>query len=195
MADNSQIIPPPIAGGLGPNSSPSGRPQGIDYRQLSEPAQGVPSFALGRDAEGIGREAQELGNVFREFEDTAASVGNKFAAQAGAKAGAAAGAAGNGKPLTGLQSITAYGAAYDSAVHQTYITQSQLSLENSLTGLEQAHTGDPVGFQAAAGKVAQAAIEKADPLYQPELTQWANARIMAGTNRQRDQATNDARNE
>lgn len=192
--DDSQIIPPPPAGGLGPNSAPSGKPAGIDYRQLQRPVEPIAPWALGRDGEHVGAEAQELGRVFSEFENASSSVADHFATVAGQQAGAKAGAAGNGAPKSGLASITAFGQAYDAAVHQTYITHSQLALENQLSTIESNSTGDPLSFQKQAGTAVASALKQMPPLYQPEMTLWAQARIQAGVNRQRDQALSDARN-
>ena len=191
MADQI-IVPPPANGGTG--SVQAGAVRAPDYRQLQQPEQGVPSWALGRDAEGIGHEAQALGQLFRQFEDTSAAVGDKIAFQSGQQAGAKAGAGGSGTPKSGLAALTSYGQGYDAAVHAAYSIESQQSLEDSMTRLEQQHIGDPGGFGAAAGQVAQAAIKQMPPIYAPEMQLWANARIQAGVNRQRNQAITDAKN-
>lgn len=195
MADD--LIPPQIVNGGGGSIS-AGGVRAPDYRQLQNPAE-VDVRGLDRAATASGdaaaARAAALGNAFREFEGVGISYLHDQAAQAGRQAGAAAGAAGNGTPKTGLQAVTAYGQSYNAAVHATYITQSQLSLEQTLSNIEGETQGDPNTFHARATGVAEKAIQGMDPAYAPEMSVWALARIQAGVNRQKAQAATDAQNQ
>lgn len=195
---SNDFIPPQIRdGGAGPAPT-SGQVRAPDYRQIQQPAE-VDEYGFYRASREAGESAEgkarALSSIFNEFENASADIYNKVQRQRGAQAGAAAGAAGNGAPKTGLQAVTAYGQGYDAAIHSTYITQAQLGLEKSITGLEQSNIGDPATFQAQASTVVQKAIKAADPLYQPELSQWAQARIQAGVARQSEQHAADVRNQ
>ncbi|HEX4268431.1 MAG TPA: hypothetical protein VHY36_11125 [Steroidobacteraceae bacterium] len=150
--------------------------------------------AAGAEEQAANSRAKELGDAFREFEGVSSDIGDHIAAQQGAKAGAVAGMSPGYKPLSALGQITAYGKGYTAAASSTYITQAQLSLETSLSGTERDNTGDPVKFQAEAAERVQKAIAQIDPMFQPELTQWAQARIEAGVNRQADQKATDVKN-
>lgn len=188
MADND-LNPPQIRNG-GAGSISVGGVTAPDYRQLQDPAK----VRTDLPDNGAASRAAALGSLFKEFENVSANVYDKFATEAGRQAGAEAGVAGNGAPKTGLQSITAYGQSYNAAVHATYVTQSQLSLEKSLTDIESDTQGDPAAFQMRASGLVQSALKSIDPRYQPEMTNWATARIQAGLNRQNQQKADDVRN-
>ena len=190
MAD-ADIIPQAGAG-QGP-ASRGGGSSGTDYRQIQAPAQGIEPWRLPND--GAAGRAEALGNAFKTFAGIGTTVYNKLQTKAGAAEGAAAGMDPNFKPKTGLQAITAYGQAYDAAAHQTYVTQSQLSLEQHLTEIEQKNLGNPDAFHQQASAAVQGAFKGMDPLYVPEMTNWANARIQAGFNRQSNQKSDDVRNQ
>ena len=196
MADND-LIPPAIAnGGAGSVQIPGVRAP--DYRQLQNPEEvdvrRIDAAATEAGSESA-RSAAALAGVFKDFENTSFAYGSKLANQAGRQAGAAAGAAGNGAPKTGLQAATVYGEGYNAAVHSTYITQSQLSLEQQLSNIEGDTQGDPNAFQARATGVVSKALKQVPDLYQPDIQLWAQARIQAGVNRQKAQAQTDAQNQ
>lgn len=193
MAD--EIIPPQIRnGGAGAAPVATNAP---DYRQVQSPDQidirHVDMAANEMGSAAAGR-ARELGNLFKEFEGQSSRFGESFALQSGKRAGAAAGAAGRGQEITGLASVTPYAEGYNAAVHQTYITQSQLALEQQLTDIESNSLGDPEGFTRQAMAAVQGAIKGMDPVYQPGMSLWAQARVQAGVNRQNTQKAEDARN-
>lgn len=196
MAGENDLAPPQIInGGAGAAPSP-GRVNAPDYRQLQPPEPGLEPWRL-QNSDGE-QHAQALSNTFKEFEGTTNDWAGKVQTQAGAAAGAVAGRNPGFKPSTGLQAYTAYGQAYDAAAHQTYITSTQLALEQQLTGIEQANQGNPDGFQAAALSTVfgpKGAFNGMDEAYKPEMSAWAQARIQAGINRQEEQKATDVRNQ
>lgn len=192
MAD--ELIPAAIRNGGGGSLPAQKAP---DYRQVQQEAelpQRLVDAAASAAGEAGAHRAAELGHVFKQFEGTSSGLIDKLASQSGKQAGAAAGAAGEGAPKTGLQAVTAYGQGYNSAVHATYITSSQLGLENHLTDIESKTQGDPNGFRSQATAAVEGALKAMDPLYQPEIALWAQNRIQAGTNRQTKQADIDVGN-
>jgi len=196
MADNDLIPPQIVNGGAGPAPT-TGRVNAPDYRQLQNPAEvdvrGIDRAASAAGDEGA-RHAAALENVFRQFEGTAVDALHGMAIHNGQVAGGQAGLDPNFKPKTGLQAVTAYGQSYNAAAHQTYITSSQLSLEKQLTDIEGQNQGNPDGFQNAASAAVQGSLKNMDPLYVPEMTNWAQSRIQAGVNRQSQQKAEDVRN-
>jgi len=196
MAD-ADFIPPVINNG-GTGSVNVGGVRAPDYRQIQSPAEvnvrGIDRAASAAGDAAAGR-ARELGDAFKQFEGDANAIGDKLAVQKGQAAGAAAGAAGTGAPISGLASITPYAGAYNAAVHSTYITNSQLSLEQHLSDIEGQNVGNPDGFQTQSTAVVQAALKQMDPTYVPEMSLWAQSRIQAGLNRQNDQKATDVRNQ
>jgi hypothetical protein len=190
MSDSDLI--PPVESGQGP--AKGSRPLGgaPDYRQIQQPAEGLEPWRL--QSSGAQERAAALGTLFKGFEGESAGILDKLEAQRGKQQGAAAGTDPNFAPKTGLQAVTAFGENYNAAAHSTYITSSQLSLEQHLTDIEKNNVGNPDGFQQQAGAVVDAATKAMDPLYKPEMTNWALARIQAGTNRQELQKQTDVRN-
>lgn len=196
MADND-LIPPQIANGGAGSAPTAGRVTAPDYRQIQNPAEvdvrGVDRAASSAGEAGAAR-AAALSNVFKEFESTAFDAAGKLQSQAGQLAGAQAGLNPNFKPKTGLQAATVYGSSYDAAAHSTYVTSSQLALEKQLGDIEQSNVGNPDGFSSAATAAVQGSLKNMDPLYVPEMTNWAQSRIAAGLNRQNAQKAEDVRN-
>lgn len=195
MADD--LIPPQIAnGGAGSVQAPGVRAP--DYRQVQAPEE-IDTRGFDRVASSAGDEAaaraHALGSIFKNFEGMSNNLGAKLASQAGTKAGAQAGVDGNGRPISGLAAVTPYAQSYNAAVHQTYITKTQLGLEQSLATIESDTQGNPDAFQARAGAAVQGALKDMDPTYVPDMANWAQARIQAGYNRQSQQKAEDVRNE
>ena len=190
MADD---LIPPVQEGQGPASQSAPRLGGApDYRQIQEPPPGLEPWRL--PDSGAAARAEALANTFKTFEGEASTLSDHLATQAGHKAGGAAGMSPSFQPKTGLQAITPFGEAYNAAAHVTYITSSQLALEQQLTDLEKANVGNPDAFATQAGAAAQAAIKNMAPIYVPEMTNWAQSRIQAGVNRQSNQKADDVRN-
>jgi hypothetical protein len=192
MAGENDLAAPQIQNG-GTGTVSTGRVNAPDYRQIQPAPPTLEPWRLPND--GADARAEALSNAFKEFSNVAYSAAGTLQTQAGQKAGAQAGLDPNFKPQTGLQAATAYGQAYDAAAHSSYITSSQLALEQHLTGIEQANVGNPDAFQAQAGAAVTGALKAMDPLYQPEMTNWATARIQAGVNRQSQQKQTDVQNE
>lgn len=180
MAGPGTIVPDPISGGLGPNSSPQGKTYGIDYRQIQQPEEGIPSWALSRDAEGIGHEAQELGNLFHEFEGISSGIQNKAALQAGALAGAASGATGHPQYREGLERFSAYSQAFNNAATGAYAVQAEAQADDAAARLRVQANNDPDHFATTYSAVRDAVLKQAPAQAVPVLTEIYNKRLAEG---------------
>jgi len=179
VAGPGTIIPDPIAGGLGPSAAPRG-PTGVDYRQLQQPEEGVPSWALSRDAEGVGHEAQALGQLFREFEGISNDVHTKVATQAGAIAGAASGATGHPQYRQGLERFTAYSQAFNNAATGAYAVQAEAQADDAAARLRVQANNDPAHFATTYSAVRDAVLKQAPAQAVPILTDIYNKRLAEG---------------
>ncbi len=180
MAGPGAIVPEPIQGGLGPNAAPRGRSYGVDYRQLQEPEQAVPSWALSRDAEGIGSEARALGQTFREFEGISGNIEKQGLLKAGALAGAASGATGHPQYKQGFERFTAYGQAFDNAATGAYAVQAEAQADDAAARLRVQANNDPAAFYSNYTAVRDGVVKEAPPEAQPILTEIYNKRLAEG---------------
>ncbi len=165
---------------MGPDTAPGGKPYGVDYRQLQEPEQGVAPFELTRDAAGIGREAQQLGDTFREFEGVAGAVTRKAQLHAGALAGAAVGATGHPQYKQGLERFTAYGEAFNNAATGAYAVQAEAQADDAAARLRVQANDDPQHFATTYSAVRDGVLKHAPADAVPILTEIYNKRLAEG---------------
>lgn len=178
MAGPPIITPPPANGGTG--AVQAGAVRAPDYRQLQQPEQGVPSWALSRDAEGIGHEAQALGQLFREFEGVSGDVAKKAELQNGALAGAAAGATGHPQYKQGLERFTAYGQAFNNAATGAYAVEAEAQADDAAARLRVQANNDPSHFATTYAAVRDGVLKAAPAQAVPILTEIYNKRLAEG---------------
>ena len=178
MAGSPIITPPPANGGTG--AVQAGAVRAPDYRQIQSPEQGVEPWALSRDAEGIGHEAQALGQLFREFEGVSGDVAKKAELQNGALAGAAAGATGHPQYKQGLERFTAYGQAFNNAATGAYAVEAEAQADDAAARLRVQANNDPAHFATTYAAVRDGVLKAAPAQAVPILTEIYNKRLAEG---------------
>ena len=127
--------------------------------------------------------AARLASVFKQFENTAAQIGTTLQTRRGAAEGAAAGAAGTPEMVRGWRSLTARGAAYNSAAEVAYTNKLQIDLDEQLDRIELESEADPVSYQAKAKGLLDGTLKNVPVEMRPQIEQMARARVVAGTSR------------
>lgn len=192
MADNSELMPTPEVGD--PNHAGMGLAQpGIDYRQLSQPAQVLEARWM--PSSGRASAAEELSGAFKEFSSTAAGEARKLNTVAGSQAGASDALQPGFVPRSGLAAVTAYGSAYNAAAHLTYVNSTNASVSQQMDKAEIDFAGDPVGFAKQAAIIHDATLAQTPKIYAPEVSNSIQQRMTAGMTRTQAQAVQTARSD
>jgi len=165
----------------------------IRYRQLEAPAQ----LDTSRVDTGGAQAAEALAALFKSFENTVAGIGAKRMAAQGAEAGAAAGAAGTPEFRRGLNTLTAYGEAYNNAALRSYAVHAEADAEDTSARLEVEAGTDPDTFRATMEAVTNSTLKNAPPEARAVLSEIYGRNLAAGLGRlstaQATEANNAAR--
>ena len=124
-----------------------------------------------------------LAESLSSFSRTVTDVGLRLQTQRGAQEGAEAGAAGEPEFKRGLRSLSAYGAAYNSAAEVGYSAKLQTDVDESIARIERESVGDIEGYQSRVAGYSEGLLAEVPERLRPRISLAIESRRSAGEQR------------